>query len=122
MALTSEQLDALERILLKDRDRILRHLRRFDESLAEAAEHAFGTHIADQGTDMMEKEKAFLLAGEEGRRLQQTDAALRRLRQDPERFGRCRVCGGDIGFARLEAVPHAELCVDCKKREEDRDT
>jgi len=119
MALSEQERDAIERILIRDRDRILRHLRRFDESLAEEAGHAFGLHIADQGTDMMEKEKAFLLAGEEGRRLLEVNTALRRLREDPHGFGTCRICGGEISFARLEAVPQATLCVACKKAEEE---
>lgn len=122
MALSRGQLETLERLLVKDRDRALRHLRRFDESLAdEASEHAFSLHIADQGTNMMEKEKAFLLAGEEGRRLLDIDAALRRLYGDPTSFGTCTSCGRDIDFQRLQAVPHTVLCVTCKKAEEERD-
>jgi DnaK suppressor protein len=45
--------------------------------------------------------------------------ALRRLYSSPERFGRCEQCGEDIGFDRLDALPHARLCIKCKAKEED---
>lgn len=120
MALNEDQRRTLERLLLKDRDRALRHLRQFDASLAEQASNQFSTHMAEQGTDMMEREKAFLLAGEEGQRLLRIDAALTRLYDDPETFGVCRVCGQEISFERLEAVPQTELCVADKKAEEEQ--
>jgi DnaK suppressor protein len=56
-------------------------------------------------------------------RLNQTDNkllraiedALRRIRQ--ERFGICEECGQPISKARLEAVPWARSCKDCKERQ-----
>ncbi len=33
-------------------------------------------------------------------------------------YGYCRVCGREIGIARLEARPTAELCIDCKTADE----
>ena len=38
---------------------------------------------------------------------------------DPEKFGTCHQCGADIGFDRLDALPHARLCISCKEKEED---
>jgi RNA polymerase-binding transcription factor DksA len=45
--------------------------------------------------------------------------ALRRLYETPEKYGRCEECGQDIGFERLDALPHARLCIKCKAKEED---
>ena len=58
--------------------------------------------------------------------LKQTDSkvlraiedALTRIRQ--ERFGTCEECGQPISKARLEAVPWARHCKDCKERQEPR--
>ena len=75
--------------------------------------------MADQGTDAMEREKAFLFASQEGRFLWHIDEALRRLYRNPDAFGKCHNCGQEIAFERLDALPHARYCIDCKQREED---
>ncbi len=75
--------------------------------------------MADQGTDAMEREKAFLFASQEGRFLWHIDQALRRLYKSPETFGKCHQCGEDIAFERLDALPHARFCFACKTREEE---
>ena len=43
-------------------------------------------------------------------------SALQRL--DDGSYGRCTNCGKEIGVDRLEAVPAAPLCLDCKQNEE----
>ncbi|HWK90238.1 MAG TPA: TraR/DksA family transcriptional regulator [Longimicrobium sp.] len=119
------QLEAIERLLLRERDKILRSLGRFqqqsklsrDASDADLSSYSF--HMADQGTDAMEREKAFLFASQEGRFLWHIDQALRRLYRSPETFGQCHSCGGNIAVERLDALPHARYCIDCKQREED---
>lgn len=40
--------------------------------------------------------------------------ALGRLADDPDDFGNCQDCGDEIPFARLSALPYAELCVECQ--------
>ena len=77
---------------------------------------SYSYHMADQGTDAMEREKAFLMASKSGRLLYHIDEALRRIKDG--NFGKCQECGGDISVARLEAVPHARLCIACKEKEE----
>ena len=37
----------------------------------------------------------------------------------PDKFGQCHECGEEIGFERLDALPHARLCIKCKAKEED---
>lgn len=48
--------------------------------------------------------------------LRQVDAALDRI--DEGSFGQCEECGDEIEVARLEAMPYATLCVDCKSIQE----
>lgn len=47
------------------------------------------------------------------------DKALERLNLDE--YGYCEACGVEIGLRRLEARPTAELCIDCKHLEEQRE-
>jgi RNA polymerase-binding protein DksA len=72
--------------------------------------------MADMGTDAMEREKAFLFASAEGRLLYNVDQALRRLYRNE--YGVCQVCGKEIGKPRLDAIPHASLCVSCQEKQE----
>jgi RNA polymerase-binding transcription factor DksA len=74
--------------------------------------------MADQGTEAMEREKAAIFATKEGRYLYRLEEALRRLYNDPKKFGTCHTCGNDVGFERLDALPHARYCIDCKLKEE----
>ena len=75
--------------------------------------------MADQGTEAMEREKAAVFATKEGRYLYRLEEALRRLYNDPKSFGMCHTCGNDVGFERLDALPHARYCIDCKLKEEE---
>lgn len=77
----------------------------------------YSFHMADQGTDTMDREMAFALASKSGRLLYHLDEALRRIKDGT--FGDCMVCGKPISPARLEAVPHARLCINCKSAEEE---
>lgn len=115
----------IERLLLREREKIQRSLGRFQQQSklgresADADLSSYSFHMADQGTDAMEREKTFLFASKEGRYLYRIEEALRRLYNDPEGFGICHGCKNDIPFQRLEALPHARYCLDCKRREEE---
>jgi DnaK suppressor protein len=45
------------------------------------------------------------------RELTELDEALRKLREDPLRFGVCAICGKAIPFERLRLVPSTRHCV-----------
>ena len=77
---------------------------------------AYSLHMADRGTDAMEREKNMLFAQRGGDYLDNLDEALQRV--ENKTFGVCRGCGGDIGRARLEAVPIATQCIGCKNKGE----
>ncbi len=77
---------------------------------------AYSFHMADQGTDAMEREKNFLYAQRNGRLLYHIDMALERIENGT--YGLCQSCGKPISEERLEAVPHARLCIECKALEE----
>ena len=116
-----KELQYFEKRLLDERKRVLKEIGRADEASQEQDGDlgAYSFHMADQGTDAMEREKAFLMASKEGRFLWHIDEALRRLYRSPENFGKCHQCGNPIAHERLDALPHARFCIDCKQREED---
>ncbi|HLU25681.1 MAG TPA: TraR/DksA C4-type zinc finger protein [Longimicrobiales bacterium] len=122
--LTKKQIEHLQQRLLRERERALRSLGQFDRMAKQTAEQAdsdmysYSDHIADLGTDAMEREKMLLFASKEGRYLYRIEEALRRLYKDPENFGICHNCGKPISFERLDALPHARYCIDCKLKEE----
>jgi RNA polymerase-binding protein DksA len=117
-----EQLKTIEQRLLAERAEILKELGYFDDNRTSTTHSASGDlsaysfHMADQGTDAMEREKAFLFASAEGRVLLQIDDALRRLYRGE--YGVCESCGNPIARARLEVMPQARLCISCKEKEE----
>ncbi len=118
MALTAAQRDELRELLERERRKLVRRLRRFNEDVADMAETGFSSHMAETASANTEREKAFMMAGEDGERLIEVDRALDRLSREPESFGVCRSCGADIAFERLEALPHTTLCIECKRGEE----
>jgi RNA polymerase-binding transcription factor DksA len=118
MALTAEQREALRGILERERRKLVRRLRRFGEAVEERSSTGLSQHMAEAAADMTERETAALMASEEGRRLVEVNRALDRLARAPDRFDVCRSCGEEIAYARLEAIPYAELCIECQRREE----
>jgi RNA polymerase-binding transcription factor DksA len=115
--LTDGEREQIEKLLRRERAQVLDAIGHFEDTDQDLAERAgeislYRTHPADIGSEAQEKEKDFLLASIEGRRLYQIDDALRRLIDDPAGFGKCERCGRDIGFARLEVIPETTLCAE----------
>ena len=122
--MNKRQLGHFEKRLLEERARAMKELGHYGESFNTTLQASDGDlssysfHMADQGTDAMEREKAFLMASKEGRFLWHLNQALRRLYTTPEKYGKCEQCGEEISYDRLDALPHARLCIDCKEKEE----
>ena len=47
--------------------------------------------------------------------------ALEKLERAPDEAGTCEECGEDIPWARLKAMPYAELCVTCQGKRDGPD-
>jgi len=109
-------------LILQRREKILRELGRLTEATRNTVQEYSGSHstyslhMADQGTDAQEREKTFLLASREGRYLKYLDRALTMIKDG--RYGYCTTCKKPIQKKRLELVPTARLCIDCKLKEE----
>ena len=122
--LTQPERETIEKLLLEERERALEAIGDFEKDSEDTPQEDSGElssyrfHMADIGTEAMEREKQFLLASNEGERLYQIDEALRRLYADPEQFGRCEQCGRDIEMERLRMIPEARLCAECQRQAE----
>lgn len=121
--MTKEQLEYYKKLILEKREILLRELDHLKSSGLNTAmkdvsgDHSsYAFHMADQGTDTMEREQQYYFASREGNLLYHLNLALERIERGE--FGICVQCGKEISPERLEAVPHARLCIECKSKEE----
>ncbi|MBN2356829.1 TraR/DksA C4-type zinc finger protein [candidate division KSB1 bacterium] len=121
--MTKDQLEHYKKIILDKREILLRELDHLKSSGLNTSmkdvsgDHsAYAFHMADQGTDTMDREQQYFFASREGNLLYHLNLALERLERGE--FGTCVQCGKEISPERLEAVPHARLCIECKSKEE----
>jgi DnaK suppressor protein len=75
-------------------------------------------HLADIATHTYDRELDSTLEESEGAHVVHIDAALKRIEEGS--YGSCENCGRQIGVDRLEAMPWATLCIDCKREAERR--
>ncbi|HEX9828604.1 MAG TPA: TraR/DksA C4-type zinc finger protein [Bacteroidota bacterium] len=111
-------LEHFKKLIQDRRKEILEDLETLKSSMMDVATGEYVTENStyslhmEQGTDAMEREKTFLFASREGKFLNYLDDALKRIEKGE--YGFCVDCGKLIDKERLEAVPHAQLCIDCK--------
>jgi DnaK suppressor protein len=79
---------------------------------------AYGNHLADEATETFEDQKILALETHQRGLLAEIEQALQRM--DDGTYGQCADCGQPIAPERLEALPWASLCIDCKARAEQR--
>jgi len=120
--MTKKNMEHFKKLLLKQREEILEDMGLLkDISLSDTNKEAAGndatysTHMADQGTDAQEREKAFFYASRDNKYLRLIEEALQRIENNT--YGTCISCGKEIPVERLEAVPITQHCVPCKELE-----
>jgi len=121
--MNKKQLQYFKDLILKKRADLMKNLDHYKTTglnssvRDESGDHSsYSFHIADHGTDTMEREQQYMFAARENNYLYRLDQALERI--ETGEFGVCVNCGEDIAAERLEAVPHARLCIECKSQEE----
>jgi DnaK suppressor protein len=117
---SKQELDYFKKLILEKKKEILEELETLRDTMMDsttgeyASENStYSTHM-EQGTDAMEREKTFLFASREGKFLNHLEDALGRIEKGT--YGRCTECDKLIEKERLEAVPHAQQCLQCKLR------
>ncbi|MBO4553966.1 TraR/DksA C4-type zinc finger protein [bacterium] len=116
--LSKEVLSKLQKALLKKRARLMGNVEKLEEESFMNSQKDFSgdisgykTHIADIGSDASGMELMLGLASNQQKLLQQVNDALARIEDGT--YGFCQMCGKPIPQARLEAIPEAELCLNC---------
>ncbi len=130
---SKKDLDHFRTIILSKRDEIIEQLQNLKDQMLDPTtgeyineNSPYSLHMAEQGTDAMEREKTFLYAQRENKFLGYLEDALKRI--DAGTYGICVECIDEpqhlcptcplIPKARLEAVPHSQLCLPIKQRQE----
>ena len=121
--MTERDLKEFEDRLLNERKKILKEMGHLENTVLKVNQRdssgdlsGYSFHMADAGTDAMEREKAFLFASAEGRLLREITEALRKIYHGD--FGTCESCTQSIARARLEAMPYVRLCLSCQEKKE----
>ncbi len=130
---SKKDLEQFRLVILEKRDEILEQLQNLKEQMLDPTtgeyineNSPYSLHMAEQGTDAMEREKTFLYAQRENKFLGYLEDALKRI--DNGTYGICVECIEEpqhlcptcplIPKARLEAVPHSQLCLPMKQKQE----
>ncbi len=128
-----KDLQHFKKIIINKRDEIITQLQNLKEQMMDTStgeyineNSPYSLHMAEQGTDAMEREKTFLYAQRETKFLGYLEAALKRI--DAGTYGICLECIEVpkhlcdscplVPKARLEAVPHSQVCVPIKQKQE----
>jgi RNA polymerase-binding protein DksA len=107
--------------LLEERERVVAALDYLHEenagSLHEEAEEAtIADNVGETATVTLDRQIDYSLEEASNHVLAAIDAALERI--EAGTYGTCQTCGKPIGDDRLEAIPYATQCIDCRRREE----
>ena len=97
---------------------ILRNLASESEDFRTIIEDMDPKDLADVAADDIDRKTLEALGSVELRRLQLIESALSRV--ENKKYGLCAKCGKKIPRERLEAIPYALMCINCKSSEERR--
>jgi DnaK suppressor protein len=122
--LSAVDTDRFRELLLEKRQAVvgtLEHLHHensgsLEDQVGELVSGSADQHMADTATETVDREISYTLEESDVRLLTAIDRALGRI--DTGTYGDCVNCGAQIATERLEAMPWATLCIDCKRREE----
>ena len=87
-----------------------------EDSSGELVSGSVDNHMADMATETFDRELDYTLEENSEHVLAAIDAALDRIQAGT--YGTCEKCGQPIAEERLEAIPYATLCIDCKRKAE----
>ncbi len=113
-------IEAVKRRLTEQRSTIVEERRRLaDEaspSVVDAAGETSEGNSADSAAETLDRGIELSLEDNAEHLLEAIDSALARI--DAGAYGMCERCGAAIAHERLEALPWATKCIECKRLEE----
>ncbi len=86
-------------------------------SLPDRQDQIISPDTTDQAQAEMDRNFLLRLKEREQKLIKKIDQAVERI--DNGTFGICRGCGNEIPLPRLKARPVADLCIECKTRQEE---
>lgn len=113
---TKEQVQRCKEILEQRQDELIQQLQDHFGLDVEMAKESVGelsnydNHPGDMGTELFERQKDIALNEHAEIELEDINKALHAIAEGT--YGICSVCGGDIPYDRLLAVPTADKCVE----------
>jgi RNA polymerase-binding protein DksA len=108
----------MEKSLSDMKREIISNLVASNEDFREIMEAMDPKDLADVASDDIDRKMIEAMGSQELRRLGMIDSALTRIKQG--KYGLCMKCGKKIPHERLEAIPYALMCIECKTAEEKR--
>ncbi len=118
--LNDKDLGFFKELIVEQKTEILENARKLRESIVDentgeyvGDNSTFSMHMAEQGSDEMEREKMYMLIQRDEKHLFYLENALERIAK--KTYGLCISCGKPINKARLEAVPITSHCINCKQ-------
>jgi RNA polymerase-binding protein DksA len=114
---TSVDAELFRARLLEERSRV-EHARGENHGSVEenSEDGTIDNHLGDAASVTFDREMDYSLEENSGNVLAAIDGALKRIEEGT--FGTCARCGKMIAAERLEAMPYATKCIDCKRLEE----
>jgi DnaK suppressor protein len=122
--MTQIDTDRFRTMLVEERQRVADAISYLHEetpgSLEDETEEIMGAdnHLAETASATLDREIDYTLEENSEHVLAEIDSALARI--EAGTYGICRTCGQAISEERLEAIPYATQCIECKRREERR--
>ena len=113
----SNNLEKLRPYLESEQKRLLAELEQLEANARPAEERREGSPFGkreEEATESLELEKRLALEKQVGDHLAKVEHALRKFEEGT--YGLCDSCGQPIAPDRLEALPQASLCVNCKEK------
>jgi RNA polymerase-binding protein DksA len=111
-------IEKMEKSLAGLKSGIVENLIAGNEDFKEIVEGMDPKDLADIASDDIDRKMIEAIGAQEMKRLKLIDSALTRIKQG--KYGLCVKCGKRIPQNRLEAIPYALMCIDCKSAEERR--
>ena len=108
----------MEKFLSDQKREIISNLVVSSEDFKDIVEAMDPKDLADVASDDIDRKMIEAMGSQEVKRLGMIDAALTRIKQG--KYGLCMKCGKKIPHERLEAIPYALMCIECKTAEEKR--
>ena len=108
----------IEKSLTEEKREIVSKLITSSEDFKEIMEDMDPKDLADVASDDIDRKMIEAIGSQELKRLKMIDSALTRIQQG--KYGLCIKCGKKIPQTRLEALPYALMCIECKTAEEKR--